>query len=73
MNVLNVICYGSAVVFMTMVFVFALATLVASVYSCFTKKVEGKLWTKIVISLGIGCTIPWILKIIVFFISKVGM
>lgn len=69
MELLNRICYGSAFILVGSTLIVLLITLAISVYSCFTKKIEGKLLSKIAVSLIFACVCPWFIKLL-FFIWK---
>lgn len=73
MEILNIICYGSAFLFFGIVLVFDIAVIVSSIYSLFQKKIKGGILAKLLIvftSLGL-C--PWILRIMFFFLTKMGV
>lgn len=72
MGILNNICNGSAFLFFGIVLVFDIAVVVTSIYSLFQKKIKGGILAKLFIvfvSLGL-C--PWILRIMLFFLTKIG-
>lgn len=62
MNVLNVICYGCALLFSCILFIAVFSTFVYAVYMCF-KKDEHKFVYKLLIAITIGCACPWLLKL----------
>ena len=70
MEIINLICNGSAVLFLGVVLIAMFATFCASIYSCFSKKIEGKLPAKIVVAITIGCICPWILKLLIIMIGR---
>ena len=71
MEILNLICNGCAVVFFGFVLVALLATFFVSIYSCFSKKMQGTLLAKIVVAITLGLTCPWVLKLVFFFLGKI--
>lgn len=71
MEILNLICYGSAVLFVGAVLVVLVFAFFTSVYSCFTKKIEGKLLSKLAVALTFGCVCPWVLKLLLYLIGRI--
>ena len=70
MNILNIICNGSAFLFFGIVLLFDVVVIATSIYSLFQKKIKGGILAKlfiVFISLGL-C--PWILRIMLFFLTK---
>lgn len=72
MNILNFICFCSMSLFSAVIFAISLVLFVTSFYACFSKKVEGKLFTKIMLVILFLCMSPWALKLTIFFIQKAG-
>ena len=73
MEILNIISYGSAFLLFGIVLVFDVAVIVTSIYSLFQKKIKGGILAKLLIvfvSLGL---FPWILRIMLFFLTKMGI
>ena len=73
MEILDLICFGCAFLVTGIVFLVALTMFGTSVFACFYKKIEGKLIIKILISVVTGCTLPWILKLMLFLLAKMGV
>lgn len=77
MNILNIICNYSVVILASILFLFLFVTFCISVYTCFSKKnkdeekKKGDLLARITVSVVIGCILPWVLKFIFYFISKI--
>lgn len=69
MDLLYKICLVSTIVLFSVVFIAVFVVFCTSIYSCFTKKVPGKLIAKIAVMLGFGCICPWILWIILTLIK----
>lgn len=73
MGILNTICNGSAFLFFGIVLVFDIAVVVTSIYSLFQKKIKGGILAKLfIVSVSIGLC-PWILRIMFFFLTKMGV
>lgn len=73
MEILNLISYGSAVLFFGIVLVFDVAVVVASIYSLFQKKIKGGILAKLfIVFVSIGLC-PWIIRIMFFFLTKMGV
>lgn len=70
MNILNMICFGSAFVCTAILFVFTLLVFCTSVYGCFTKKLAGNLLAKLLIVVVSASTLPWIVKLLIFLFFK---
>lgn len=70
MRILNLTCWGSATLFTIVVMLIAWIYFFTGIYACFSKKVKGDLLAKVIVAIGVGCSIPWLLKLSVFFISK---
>lgn len=70
MEVLNIICYACSALFVGVLFLVTLVTFFLSVWSCFTKKVQGTLVTKLTVAFVLGCLSPWLLKLTIFLVSK---
>ncbi len=73
MEILNIVSYGSAFLLFGIVLIFDVAVIATSFYSLFSKKIKGGVLAKLLIvftSLGI-C--PWILRIMFFFLTKMGV
>ena len=73
MEILNIISYGSAILLFGIVLMFDIFVVVTSIYSCFTTKVKGNVFAKLlIVFVSIGLC-PWILKIMFFFALKMGL
>lgn len=70
MEILNTICYGSALLFTSAILVALVASFVSSIVLCFQKKVEGGLLSKIAVALALGSVCPWVLRLAIFFFDK---
>ena len=70
MNTLNLICFGSATIFFGFASIIAFATFFTSLYACFSKKLQGKLWAKILVTVAFGCVCPWLLRLTLLFAYK---
>lgn len=70
MEILNTICYGSALLFTSAILVALVASFVSSIVLCFQKKVEGGLLSKIAVSLFLCAVCPWVLRLAIFFFDK---
>lgn len=73
MEILNLISYGSALMFLGLVLIFDIAVIVTSIYSLFQKKIKGGVLAKLLIVLVSVGLCPWILRIILFFLTKMGL
>ena len=73
MEILNLISYGSALMFLGFVLIFDIAVIVTSIYSRFQKKIKGGMLAKLFIVLVSVGLCPWILRIILFFLTKMGV
>lgn len=73
MEILNLICYGCAVLFFGMVLTFDVAVIISSVIFLFAKKKKGELLARLIIVFSSIFLCPWILKIIFFFLLKMGV
>lgn len=73
MEILNLISYGSAVLFFGIVLMFDVAVVVASIYSLFQKKIKGGILAKLLIVFVSISLCPWILRIMFFFLTKMGV
>lgn len=73
MDIVNLVCYGYTVLVCGIALVLSAIFFVTSLYSCFTKKIGGKLLIKVLITFTAGFLIPWILKIMLIFLSKMGV
>ena len=71
METLRTICNISASVFCGFAFIITLATFCTSVVACFSKKMQGKLWAKVLVAIVFGCVCPWILWLTLFFIGRI--
>lgn len=70
MEILNMICFGCATLLSGVVLMAVLITFGASVVACFSKKWKGTLLAKIVVAFVLGCSLPWLFKLVVFFVGK---
>lgn len=70
MEILNTICYGSALLFTSAIFIALIASFASSIVLCFQKKVEGGLLSKIAVALSLGAVCPWVLRLAIFFFDK---
>ena len=61
MDLLYKICLCSSILLFGIVVVVEFVIFCTSVYSCFSKKIQGKLLAKIAVMLGLGCIFPWLL------------
>ena len=73
MEILNLICYGCAVLFFGMILTFDVAVIISSIIFLFAKKNKGELLARLVIVITSIVVCPWILKIIFFFLLKMGV
>ena len=73
MEILNFLCYASAILFFGVAFIICVAFFVTSIYACFTKKIKGDLFSKIFLAIFLGCLSPWILKLVFMFFGKLGV
>lgn len=64
MDILNQLCYGSALIFVGAILIVVVTTLAIAIYGCFTKKIEGKLIAKISVAVMFACTCPWLVKLL---------
>ena len=71
MDIVNLICYGSATAFYFALFGVAVVMFGSSVYACFSKKFKGDLLAKIAVAFAFACLCPWILKLGLFFATKI--
>ena len=65
MNILLIVCYASSIILFSILFVVSLVVFFTSVYSCFSKKIQGKLSAKIVVAFLVGCVCPWVLLLVI--------
>lgn len=70
MELLNLICNFSAVVFFGALLLVALLSFGTSVFACFSKKTKGALWAKVLVAFAFACVCPWIFKVMMFFVLK---
>ena len=73
MEILNIISYGSAFLLFGIVLVFDVAVIVTSIYSLFQKKIKGSILAKLFIVFVSVALCPWILRIMFFFLTKMGL
>jgi len=73
MEVLNVISYGSAFLFFGFVLVLDIAMVVTGIYSLFQKKIKGGILAKLFIVFVSLVLCPWILRIMLFFLTNMGV
>lgn len=71
MEILNLICYGSAILILGNVLIITMAAFLTSLYTCFSKKVDAKLFVKISVTIFLGCICPLIFRLILYFVLKV--
>ena len=81
MNILNMVCNYSVVILASLLFLFLFVTFCLSIYTCFPKKKtenegkekgKGDLLAKIVVTIFTGCLLPWVLKVIFYYIAKIA-
>ena len=72
MNILNIISYGCAVLFFGMILLFDIVVIISSIIYLFAKKEKGELLARLVIVFTSIFVCPWVLKIIFFFLTKIG-
>lgn len=72
MRILDLICYGSATLFVLIVLLIAFVYFFTGVYACFSKKVKGDLFSKIIVTIVAGCAVPWLFRVAIFFITKMS-
>lgn len=70
MKVLLIVCYASSIILFSVLFVISLVVFFTGVYSCFSKKVQGKLSAKIAITFFVGCICPWVLALVIYLIGQ---
>lgn len=70
MKVLLIVCYASSIVLFSILFAVLLVVFFTSVYSWFSKKVQGKLSAKIGITFLVGCVCPWVLLLVLHLIGQ---
>lgn len=73
MKLLNIVCYGSTTLMFGLILIFDFFLFCTSFYSCFTKKVEGKLIGKIFITLVTGFACPWLFKLMLMFFKMIEL
>ena len=72
MEILNLICYGCAVLFFGMILTFDIAVIISSIIFLFAKKNKEELLARLVIVITSIVVCPWILKVF-FFLLKMGV
>lgn len=70
MKGLLIVCYASSIILFSILFVVLLVMFFTSVYSCFSKKIQGKLSAKIGITFLVGCVCPWVLLLVTYLIGQ---
>ena len=71
MNILNTICNGSAFLLFGIVLMFDVVVIATSIYSLFQKKIKGGILAKLlIVFISIGLC-PWILRIMLFLLTKI--
>lgn len=70
MEILNLICNACATFLFGAVLMVVLITFCASIVACFSKKWAGTLVAKIAIAFVLGCSLPWLFKVVVYFAMK---
>ena len=73
MNILNTICNGSAFLFFGLVLLFDVAVIISSIIYLFAKKKKGELLARLIIVFSSISLCPWILRIMLFFLTKMGV
>lgn len=73
MEIINLICYGCAVLFFGMVLIFDATVIISSIFYLFAKRKKGELLARLIIVFTSIFLCPWILKIIFFFLLKMGV
>lgn len=63
MNLLNFICWCSTFVLSSVGFVLVSVTFFTSIYTCFSKKVKGSLFIKILVAVSFGCVLPLLVRL----------
>ena len=71
MEILNLVCYGCSAFLSIVVLMVLFIIFVSSLYSCFSKKIKGELYAKIIVVIVSGCLSPWVFKFVLFWMHKI--
>lgn len=69
MEILNLICYWSLTLFFFALTIAEVVIFITSIVACFSKKFEGPIYAKLILTFTLGCITPWFIKLSAFFLQ----